>query len=459
MSELSSHPRLSIIGLGKLGSPMAAVMASKGFEVVGLDLNERLVEAINAGIAPVQEPQLQDYIDRARGRLRATTSYDEAVLNSDVTFVIVPTPSGKDRTFTNKYVVSAVHLVGHALRRKPGRHVVVVTSTVMPGSTGGEIQDALETASGRKVGTDLGLAYNPEFIALGTVVRDMLRPDFILIGESDPATGDVLEAIYKASCDNDPVIRRMNFVNAELTKISVNTYVTTKISYANMLAELCDKLPGADVDVVATAVGSDTRVGSKYIKGAIGYGGPCFPRDNKAFAALGRKLGARCDIAEATDAINDHQIQRLVGAVQAHAAAGSGVAVLGLSYKPDTQVIEESQGIALAEQLSQEGYLVTVFDPLAMAAAETVLGDRVIFASKLEDALRTVATVVVTTPWPQFKSLPFGADRAEGVKAVVDPWRVVEPASLPRGAALVRLGFGTERGEAAGVVPLRRANA
>src|SRR3984893_2285473 len=129
--------------------------------------------------------------------------------------------------------------------------------------------------------------------------------------------------------------------------MSVNTYVTTKISYANMLAEMCDHLPGADVDVVSAAVGSDTRVGSKYIKGAIGYGGPCFPRDNKAFAALGRKLSVRCDLAEATDAINDHQIERLIGAVEAHSSPGDRIGVLGLSYKPDTPVVEEAQGVAL----------------------------------------------------------------------------------------------------------------
>ena len=260
--------------------------------------------------------------------MRATHSYAEAVNGSDVTFIIVPTPSGADRAFSNKFVLSAVRSIGEVLCNKPARHTVVVTSTVMPGSTGGEIQSALEEAAGRKVGSNLGLAYNPEFIALGTVVRDMLRPDFILIGESDRETGELLEGIYKKSCDNDPIIRRMSFVNAELTKISVNTYVTTKISYANMLAEMCDHLPGADVDVVSAAVGSDTRVGSKYIKGAIGYGGPCFPRDNKAFAALGRKLGVRCDLAEATDLINDHQIERLIGAVQAHSRPGQRVGVL-----------------------------------------------------------------------------------------------------------------------------------
>jgi UDPglucose 6-dehydrogenase len=317
----------------------------------------------------------------------------------------------------------------------------------MPGSTGGEIREALERASGRKVGPELGLAYNPEFIALGTVVRDMLRPDFILIGESDPATGEALEAIYKRSCDNQPIIRRMNFVNAELTKISVNTYVTTKISYANMLAEMCDKLPGADVDVVSTAVGSDTRVGSKYIKGAIGYGGPCFPRDNKAFAALGRHLGVRCDLAEATDAINDHQIERLVGAVQAHAAPGARVAVLGLSYKPDTQVIEESQGVSLAAKLSDEGYLVTVFDPLAMQPAETMLTDHVMFASDLDHALADADVAVVTTAWPEFKEGVARALTQGGRKCVViDPWRMFDQAALPASASLVRMGYGARSG-------------
>jgi UDPglucose 6-dehydrogenase len=455
----TSQPRISVIGLGKLGAPMAAVLAVKGFEVVGLDLNDKYVSAINTGVAPVQEPRLQEFIDKGRSRLRATHSYDEAVLNSDITFVIVPTPSDKDRVFSNKYVLSAIRAIGHGLRGKPGRHVVVVTSTVMPGSTGGEIQRELEEASGRKVGPQLGLAYNPEFIALGTVVRDMLRPDFILIGESDAATGEMLESIYKRSCENEPVVRRMNFVNAELTKISVNTYVTTKISYANMLAEMCDHLPGADVDVVSTAVGSDTRVGSKYIKGAIGYGGPCFPRDNKAFAALGRKLGVRCDLAEATDAINDHQIERLIGAVQAHAAPGAKVAVLGLSYKPDTQVVEESQGVALASKLSAEGYVVTVYDPHAMAGAETILGDRVIFANDAKDALDDVEVAIVTTPWPQFKEPGLWAQRLPEAKLVViDPWRVLEAAALPASVSLVRMGYGATA-RSRDVVSLRRASA
>jgi UDPglucose 6-dehydrogenase len=404
-------------------------------------------------VAPFQEPQLQEFIDRGHALLRATHSYDEAVLKSDITFIIVPTPSDKERMFSNKYVLAAVRAIGHSLRGKATRHVVVVTSTVMPGSTGGEIQRELEEAAGRKVGPELGLAYNPEFIALGTVIPDMLRPDFILIGESDRETGEMLEGIHTRFCDNSPVIRRMNFVNAELTKISVNTYVTTKISYANMVAEMCDRLPGADVEVVSSAIGSDTRIGARYIKGAIGYGGPCFPRDNKAFSALGRKLGVRCDLAEATDAINDHQLDRLFVAVQAHATPGAKVAVLGLSYKPETQVVEESQGVALAARLSAEGYIVSVYDPLAMTSAEAILGDAVILAVDALDALSDAEVAVIATPWAQFK----GVGRLGGKLTIVDPWRLVNAAELPASVTVVRMGYCAEDHEPNGVVSLRRA--
>src|SRR5436190_5754910 len=337
--------KLSVLGLGKLGAPLAAVFASKGFPVIGSDLNPSFVDAINAGRTPVDEPRLQELISENRERLRATTDGEAAVAETDVTFVIVPTPSGPDGRFTNSFVVDAMQIVRAGLRKKTSYHVIVITSTVMPGSTGGEIRAALECHSGRTVGDTLGLCYNPEFIALGSVVRDMLSPDMILIGESDARAGEILERIYERSCDNKPAIRRMNFVNAELTKISVNTYVTTKISYANMLADICDRIAGADVDVVTQAVGSDSRVGAKYLRGAIGYGGPCFPRDNVAFASLARSLGARAELAEATDSINQYQVERVMGAVLSRLPEGGTVGILGLSYKPDTSVVEQSQGV------------------------------------------------------------------------------------------------------------------
>jgi len=438
--------KISVVGLGKLGAPLAAVFASKGFDVVGTDLNLGFVDAINAGLAPVDEPGLQALIDAHRARLRATASIDEAVAATDVSFVIVPTPSDASGRFSNEFMLRAVRAIGAALRRKRSYHVVVITSTVMPGSTGGVIREALEQHSGRTLGPDLGLCYNPEFIALGTVVRDMLNPDMLLIGESDEKAGDVLEHIYLKSCDNEPVVRRMNFVNAELAKISVNTFVTTKISYANMLADICDRLPGADVDVVTRAIGCDTRIGGKYLRGAIGYGGPCFPRDNVAFAALARSIGARAELAEATDSLNEYQIERVVGAVQARYQDGA-IGVLGLSYKPDTPVVERSQGVALVDRLAAENYHVIAYDPKALPAAHAAVRRPFAAAESAEACVAASSLVVVMTPWPEFKTIPLDAFARSGSRlCVIDCWRILSKESIADVADVVYLGQGAARG-------------
>ncbi len=444
----SSRMKISVVGLGKLGAPLSAVLASKGFTVVGVDLNHELVSALNEGRAPVHEPRLQELIDQNAPRLSATGDIQEAVTATDVTFVIVPTPSDATGRFSNAAVVSAMKTIGTALAAKQGYHLVVITSTVMPGSTGGEIQAALEQHSGRDIGPELGLCYNPEFIALGSVVRDMLQPDMILIGESDAKAGDLLEGIYAQSCENSPAIRRMNFVNAELTKIAVNTFVTTKISYANMLADICDRLPEADVDVVTRAVGADSRIGVKYLKGATGYGGPCFPRDNVAFSALARGLGARTELAEATDSINRYQIERVLGAIDARGVESGPIGVLGLSYKPDTAVVEESHGVALVQRLLDLGRRVIVFDPLAIGAALTVLRRPVEAASSAAECVQRSSLVVVMTPWPDFGRIPVDAYRRQGSRLpVLDCWRMT-PESIREVADVVYLGQGAVVGAA-----------
>ncbi len=437
-------PRVSVIGLGKLGAPLAAVLASRGFTVIGLDVNKMFVDAMNAGKMPIVEPQLNELIAANKERLSATMDANEAVQKSDASFVIVPTPSDSTGFFSNRFVLQAMDTLGKALRNKKGYHVVVITSTVMPGTTDTEIKAALEAASGRKVGPELGLCYNPEVIALGSVVRDMLYPDSILIGESDPKAGDMLQTIYLQLCEKKPPVQRMNFVNAELTKISVNTYVTTKISYANMLADLCDRLPGADVDVVTKALGADTRIGAKYLKGAMGYGGPCFPRDNVAFAALARKIGARADVAEATDRINNHQIERVSGLVAKFAKAGTRIALVGLSYKPQTPVVEESHSVKIAGKLADAGYIVTVHDPLAQDAALAVLGDKVVGASSLDSAVRDCDLLIVATGWPEYKTIdPTWCKRNNGQRlTVLDLWRTLPAEKFADVADVLYLGSG-----------------
>ncbi|CAF0782327.1 unnamed protein product [Rotaria sordida] len=253
----------------------------------------------------------------------------------------------------------------------------------MPGSMDGIIRNALESSSGRKVGCrddEIGLAYNPEFIALGQVIKDMLNPDFILIGESDRRIGDTLQALYSKIVTKQPLpFQRMNFINAEITKISLNTYVTTKITYANMLSELCENFSGADVDIVNAAIGCDSRVGSKYLKGALAYGGPCFPRDNRAFVALSKSMSVNALLAEATDQLNDYQIKRLLRKCEQIADLYFSdvphikpiVGILGLSYKPDTPVVECSVACALANKLINN-FDVFAYDPLAMPLASQI---------------------------------------------------------------------------------------
>lgn len=438
--------KLSIIGLGKLGAPMAAVMAHKGHTVVGVDINPLYVQAIQEGRAPVSEPCLAEMIAANRERLTATECYEEAILATDVTFIIVPTPSGRDGRFSTAFVLKAAEKIGAALRKKESWHLVVLSSTVMPGSVSGELLPALKKHSGKRCPEDFGVCYNPEFIALGSVVRDMLRPDMILIGESDARSGGILEELYTGVCESNPRIQRMNYVNAELTKLSVNTFVTTKISYANMLAQICETLPGADSDVVTAALGCDTRIGPKYLKGALGYGGPCFPRDNIAFSALARDNGVPALLAEATDAMNKRQVPRLAKLIQSQLEEGGTAGVLGLSYKPNTEVIEESQGIAIAQALLDMGTRVVVYDPSAMGNARRVLSGDVIFAESAAECVKESSVLAITTPWAEFQNLPQAAfQRRGGPITVLDCWRV-----LPENVAnaiqnYLTLGKGEER--------------
>ena len=436
--------KLSVVGLGKLGAPLAAVMAHKGHLVTGVDLNPAFVRAIQEGRAPVNEPGLAEMIQANRDRLSATLDYEEALLASDVTFIIVPTPSDPDGAFSMRHVLSAAEKIGAALRRKEGWHLVVLSSTVMPGSTGGELAPALEASSGKKCGPHFGLCYNPEFVALGNVIRDMLNPDMILIGESEQRSGELLEKFYAGVCESNPRVQRMNYVNAELTKISLNTFVTTKISYANMLAEVCETLPGADADVVTAALGCDTRIGPKYLKGALGYGGPCFPRDNAAFSALARANGIPALLAEATDKMNRRQVPRLAELILSKLPDGGIVGLLGLAYKPNTDVIDESQGVALARHLLSLGRRIVVYDPAAMENARAALVGSVTFATSATDCIRQADIVAITTPWEEFRALRREDwNHSPRVPVILDCWRLLRAQQFEIGVQYLTLGKGT----------------
>jgi UDPglucose 6-dehydrogenase len=448
--EITMIKNLSMIGLGKLGAPLAACWSAKGFRVTAVDVDARKVEAIKRGVSPIFEPGVDKLLQIAGDRISSTQDAEGAVLESEITFIVVPTPSEPDGGFSLRYVLPACESIGRALRAKADYHLVILTSTVMPGATGGIVQSTLEQVSGKRCGRDFGLCYSPEFIALGSVIRDFLNPDFVLIGESDPFSGAVLAALYMSVCENSPPIARMNFVNAEITKLAVNTFMTTKITFANMLARICERLPGANVDSVTSALGLDSRIGRKYLKGAVGYGGPCFPRDNVALASLARGIGAPAGLAEATDCANRDQVRRLTELVKRKLPPAGTVGILGLAYKPDTDVVEESQGLLLGQELVSEGIPVVGYDPSAMDATRQMMNGAMRFAESLEDCVKTADVIVVTTPWEMFRNLnPALVERPGTPRVLIDCWRMLNKEEFISVVDYIALGVGTECQESA----------
>ena len=415
---------ISIFGLGKLGASMAAGLASRGFNVIAVDVSKHAVDAVNDGRAPVQETGLAEMIAANRERIRATMSSEQAIENSEISFVIVPTPSDERGAFSIKYAAHAFRAIGKALAKKAGYHVVALTSTVLPGSTRYGLMPVLEVESGKECGRDFGLCYSPEFIALGTVIRDFLNPDFYLVGQFDDRSGETLEAVNRRVCLKDPVVRRMSIENAEIAKIAINSYVTLKISFANMIADLCERMPGGDIDIVSQALGSDSRIGRKYLTGGMGFAGPCFPRDNVALSFIGSHLGANCSLLETNDSYNHSLSNRFVEKLRRIVGVANTVAVLGLAYKPLSHIVENSPGVYLARAMADAGYRVVGYDPLANESARVPLQYHALIAESLDECLQDADAILVTTRDDAFRNLTaanFLRRRRE--VTVVDFWR------------------------------------
>jgi UDPglucose 6-dehydrogenase len=435
---------VSVVGLGKLGACMAAAMASRGVRTIGVDVNQTTVEKVKRKMAPVFEPGLAEMVASCDGLLDATMSLEAAIRQTEITFVVVPTPSNADGTFSLEYTCAAMESIGGALRNKHEYHLVVLTSTVLPGSTEFVVKPLLERTSGKRCGSDFGLCYSPEFIALGSVLRDFLNPDLLLIGECCPSAGDRLATLYHDVLRIDAPVARMAPVNAELAKIALNTFVTAKITFANLIAEICERLPGGDVDAVTSALGLDKRIGPKYLRGALGYGGPCFPRDNHALARLLDELGICAELPRVVDRLNRSHPDRVVTLVERVTRHKSQcVAVLGLAYKPDTNVVEESQGIAIAKRLVEKGHDVAVYDPIAMESAKEFLGGGVRYASNLVDCIRDASVIVLATDWPEFRSVMYRTANCTPKPVIIDGWRLLRQSGLlPEGMSYQAVGIG-----------------
>ena len=421
---------LSVIGLGRLGLPLAACLAQVGYQVIGVEINPSVREAAGKGRSTFYEPGLNELMSKTKNRFSATDNLKAAVKNSEITFIVLPTPLEKDKGFLTSHIEEVATEIAEVIKSKVSFHLVVITSTVLPGATERIIRPILEKESGKKCGRDFGLCYNPEFIALGSVIKGLVSPQTVLIGESDAKSGDLLSDIYSVLCDNDPPIVRTTFYNAEIAKLALNLFVTTKISLVNAVAEMCELLPGGNVDVVTGFLGLDSRVGQGCLSGGLGFGGRCFPRDNQAFVDLARQLDLRPWIQEATLRVNDHQAERIVDFIQKKIGTleDRPVAILGLTYKPDTDIVEESSSLEITKRLQKRGAKMKIYDPAGSDSASRILGNKnIVYAPSAIECLMGTELCLLATPWPDFKRLtPEDFIRHMKSPVLLDCWRLFD---------------------------------
>ena len=440
--------RISVIGLGKLGAPMLAVFVEAGFQVICVDVKEEVVEAINAGKVPggIVEPGVQEILSRYRPDHRlygemgamsmATTHIQLAVEHTDVTFVVVPTPSGNDDGFVLDFIRPIARHIGKTLRNKEDRHVVVITSTVMPGQAR-EISNLIARSSGKKPGREFAVVYSPEFIRQGSIVRDFQCPDDVLIGsECDWATDRVV-AVYRAI--HDAPIEIMGWESAEIAKMARNSFITMKIAFANEIGRLCGAIPGADVDDVLRSLGHDRRIGPHYLRAGTAYGGPCFPRDNRALQRAALNAGVELYAPCATDNINERTKLDLARTI--YAAPGNSIGIMGLAFKPGTNIVEESASLYVISALREidSDCRIVVHDPLAMGEARKVLKDSVDYVPDAAALVQQSDVIVLMHPDAQGFAHQFEPELQH--KAVIDPWRV---APFLRYAAKRYIGLGAQ---------------
>ena len=438
---------IAVFGLGKLGSPMVAVFAAAGHTVIGVDVNERYVEAVNKGQAPVEEPGLQALLTEHQSRISATTNGYDAAKLPEAIFIVVPTPSREDGLFDNNYICECLRPIGEAILYTGEPKRIIITSTVVPRGTVSSMASEILPAL-RFTGvpyTKFDLLYNPEFIALGTVIHDMRHPDYILIGGRLGAC-KWLATFWEGIVLNNPPVHCMTWLNAELTKILQNVLVTQKVSAANMVGNICERFPGADAQAVLRAIGDDRRIGQAYLQAATAYGGPCFPRDARALSQVARAVGAPAYMAGATRVTNDHQTTNLVNRVLGFLEdlPERTVAVLGLTYKPGTSVCDDSAAIQLVNALSDAGLDVLAYDPSGHREASHCVSSAVRLAESMEECISGAAVVVIAVPWPEFADLdPTWLERANYRPVVLDCWRMYKPTFFAAAADYAAPGLGT----------------
>jgi UDPglucose 6-dehydrogenase len=440
---------ISVLGIGYVGLCTAVGFASKGYTVTASTHNAEKAAKINNGIPPFHEPNLQKLLKETvqNGCLTCLVNQTEkAVLETDLTFNAVGTPSKPDGSIDLQFIKTSAHEIGKALNQKSTYHVVIIKSTVIPGTTQNIVKPILEKESKKKCGPDFGLCMNPEFLRQGSAFKDTLHTDRIVIGEYDKKSGDTLNNLYKTFYGkNTPPTIRTTLSTAELIKYASNSLLATKISFINMIANICEKIPDADVKTVATAMGLDKRIGPLFLNAGLGYGGSCFPKDVKALIAHSKSLDYTPTLLEEVENVNKNQPLKAVQLCkeQLGSLQGKNIAVLGLAFKPNTDDMREARVIPIINQLTQEGAKVTAYDPVAIPNAKTIFKNKIQYATSAIDCLKNADCCIIVTEWEEFKRLK-PEDFTKNMKQpiLIDGRRIYNPKEFGKKLTFRAIGLG-----------------
>ena len=396
--------KIAVIGTGYVGLVTGTCFSEVGVDVTCVDIDERKIENLKKGILPIYEPGLEELVIRntEKKRLHFSTSLKESIQQAEVVFIAVGTPPDEDGSADLKYVLGVASSIGENMTHP----LVVVTKSTVPVGTAEKVRKALQTElDKRKESIPYYVASNPEFLKEGAAIEDFMKPDRIVVGTDHPVAEEVMRKLYKPFLMNGHPIIFMDIPSAEMTKYAANAMLATKISFMNDVANLCE-IMGADVNMVRKGIGSDGRIGPKFIYPGVGYGGSCFPKDVKALIKTAKENNYNMRILNAVEEVNENQKEVLFNKVRTHfnnQLKGKTFALWGLSFKPKTDDMREAPSLVIIEKLLNAGADVVAYDPVAMHEAQRILGDKISYCTDMYDALNNADALLIVTEWPEFR--------------------------------------------------------
>ncbi|MDG1758324.1 MAG: UDP-glucose/GDP-mannose dehydrogenase family protein [Schleiferiaceae bacterium] len=435
--------KITVVGTGYVGLVSGACLADVGMDVTCVDIDQQKIANLKKGILPIYEPGLDHIVSSnvAAGRLHFTSTLSDAIVGSETVFIAVGTPPGEDGSADLQYVLKVAQSIGEHMQD----YLVVVTKSTVPVGTASKVQSTLQSAlTNRGLTTDFDVASNPEFLKEGAAIDDFMRPDRIVCGVDNERAEGVLSRLYKPFTLNGHPVLFMDIPSAEMTKYAANAMLATKISFMNDIALLCEVM-GADVNQVRKGIGSDPRIGHKFIYPGIGYGGSCFPKDVKALVRAGEENGHALRILQAVEDVNDDQKQVMVKKVMAQFGqdlTGKHFAMWGLSFKPETDDMREAPSVVIANALLEAGATVAAYDPVATEEAKHQLGDRITYANDAYAALEGADALLLVTEWREFRMPNWDRVKEALQTPVVIDGRNIFDAKVLRDQGFVYQGIG-----------------